>query len=260
MNSPTTITLTFCERGENHIGNQMIGTEISKGLSAAHVRNLAEKFKDNQCELIELNTMLEEPLEAEDACVFVLRNALDMFLEEDSSVLLHTLLDLEWDSKVFSRRHKRVINKHARSNLIFAENSQTPCYEDGKGTVVSYKSIPLLEKLKDAILFQLFDNNMAENVSPIAEGNLYLHNKIHGIGWHGDSERKIVVGVRLGGEMPLKFAWFHRHRAVSKSYELMLSHGDVYVMSEKAVGSDWKRSSHYTLRHCAGAISYTKDK
>ena len=80
-----------------------------------------------------------------------------------------------------------------------------------------------------------------------------MHNKIHGIGRHGDSQRKIVVGVRLDGKMPLKFTWFHRHRP-------MLSPGDIYVMSEKAVGYNWKRSSHYTLRHCAGAISHTKDK
>lgn len=26
----------------------------------------------------------------------------------------------------------------------------------------------------------------------------------------------------------------------------------MYVMSEKAVGTDWKRSSIYTLRHAAG--------
>ena len=29
------------------------------------------------------------------------------------------------------------------------------------------------------------------------------------------------------------------------------------MMSDKAIGADWKRSSVYTLRHCAGAREYT---
>jgi hypothetical protein len=32
-----------------------------------------------------------------------------------------------------------------------------------------------------------------------------------------------------------------------------LDHGDIYVMSEWAVGSEWKKSTLYTLRHCAGS-------
>ena len=32
----------------------------------------------------------------------------------------------------------------------------------------------------------------------------------------------------------------------------MLNSGDVYIMSDKAVGFDWKRSSLLTLRHAAG--------
>jgi len=31
-----------------------------------------------------------------------------------------------------------------------------------------------------------------------------------------------------------------------------LDDGDVYFMSEKAVGYDWKHSSIYSLRHAAG--------
>ena len=38
--------------------------------------------------------------------------------------------------------------------------------------------------------------------------------------------------------------------------ELNLNHGDIYIMSEKAVGYDWKMSSIYTLRHAAGSKSF----
>ena len=36
----------------------------------------------------------------------------------------------------------------------------------------------------------------------------------------------------------------------------MLNTGDIYIMSEKAVGSDWRKSSMYTLRHAAGCNKY----
>ena len=58
MDSQTTVTLTFCEVGENHVGNQMDGQQIRHGLSAAQVRRLAESIEDS---LIELNTLLDDP-------------------------------------------------------------------------------------------------------------------------------------------------------------------------------------------------------
>jgi len=41
---------------------------------------------------------------------------------------------------------------------------------------------------------------------------------------------------------------------------LSLNHGDMYVMSEKATGWDWKYRSRATLRHAAGADKYLKLK
>ena len=38
----------------------------------------------------------------------------------------------------------------------------------------------------------------------------------------------------------------------------VLADWDVYVMSEKAVGQDWKSSSKITFRHSAGADEYRK--
>jgi hypothetical protein len=36
-----------------------------------------------------------------------------------------------------------------------------------------------------------------------------------------------------------------------------LEHGDMYVMSEKTTGFDWKSKTKYTLRHAAGCDKYT---
>jgi len=40
------------------------------------------------------------------------------------------------------------------------------------------------------------------------------------------------------------------------SSELKLEHGDIYFMSEKATGFDWKNRKIVTLRHAAGASKY----
>ena len=40
----------------------------------------------------------------------------------------------------------------------------------------------------------------------------------------------------------------------------MLNHGDLYVMSEKAVGTDWLLKNTLTLRHAAGSRKYTTIK
>ena len=78
-------------------------------------------------------------------------------------------------------------------------------------------------------------------------------------------ERKYVVGMRMGPGamgMPLKYQWFHQNRPVGDELQIMLDAGDIYIMSEKAVGFDWKLSSRYTLRHAAGksTCSYAKTK
>ena len=58
--------------------------------------------------------------------------------------------------------------------------------------------------------------------------------------------------------MPLCFAWYHRFQQVGYTYRYELNGGDIYMMSEKAVGHDWWKSSQYTLRHAAGCDKDTQ--
>jgi hypothetical protein len=78
-----------------------------------------------------------------------------------------------------------------------------------------------------------------------------------GIGYHGDTERSIVIGARLGEPIPLHYQWYYRSQPVGNNVSINLESGDIYAMSEKAVGNDWKKSSILTLRHAAGSRKYT---
>lgn len=72
------------------------------------------------------------------------------------------------------------------------------------------------------------------------------------LGWHGDDGRTIAVGVCLGAPATLSFIW--RLPGSQTNYtgtrvEIPLSDGDVYVMSEKAIGADFKSSSLLRVLH-----------
>ena len=41
-----------------------------------------------------------------------------------------------------------------------------------------------------------------------------------------------------------------------KPIDIKLNHGDIYIMSEKATGYDWKQRSKVRVVHAAGHIKY----
>lgn len=152
------------------------------------------------------------------------------------------------DTKAYMKG--RVCNKLARHNLCFAHFDQKAHYEEGKGTVINFNRLPHTGLLRDRIRLLTKTPNL------VAEGNYYYDTHKCGINYHGDSERTIVLGVRLGEDMPLCFRWYKNHKHDGFTRVFNLHSGDIYIFSEKAVGSDWKRSSIWTLRHAAGSDKY----
>jgi hypothetical protein len=47
-----------------------------------------------------------------------------------------------------------------------------------------------------------------------------------------------------------------KSKPITDFKEVKLNNGDIYIMSEKAVGSDWTKRKLPTLRHSAGAYKY----
>jgi len=250
-----TFTLTFGDQGENHAGMQKIGKLADKGFTVDEILSIKKKFEDKgyKTEYIRLNDLLETKEEVEEAGIVVVRNGLNMLLDEIENaddMFFEEQEKLEKDKKAFMRG--RVVNKNARYNLCFSDFSQESDFESGKGTIVNFKDVSLLQKARENI-----KNIFGEKCNKlIAEGNYYYNPDKCGIGYHGDSERKIIVGIRVGKDMPLHFRWYHRFKIVSPTKKIMLGHGDIYFSSEKAVGFDWKKSSKYTLRHAAGCKKF----
>jgi hypothetical protein len=83
-----------------------------------------------------------------------------------------------------------------------------------------------------------------------------------GIGFHGDSERKIVICASLGDSKTLRFYWRSpgSSNIIGDHCDFELEHGDIYAISEKATGDDWKKRSSFRLVHGAGHSEYVKYK
>ena len=130
------ITLTIGCQSENHAGMQKIGNGLSSnGFSTEYLKEVKEKFTEDgiNCELINLKEAIDENNNTiEDATILVIRNGLSKLT--DPNEIFSKLLELDWDTKAWMRG--RVVNKRARYNLCFAENSQEPDYENKKGRVI----------------------------------------------------------------------------------------------------------------------------
>ena len=197
-----------------------------------------------------LDSLEEQPA----AAVLVWHDGVSEILKEIGKMkddLFQEQAQLEHDKKAFI--YGRVVNKHARWNLCFDDVGHEPEYEEGKGRVVPYSEVPLTKYLKDSL--SRYFGPKANDVK--CEANYYYDKSKCGIGFHGDSERRKVIGIRLGATMDMHWQWFRDGVVAGDRTILPLNGGDIYIMSEKAVGTDWKSKKIYTLRHATGCEKFT---
>jgi hypothetical protein len=248
-------TVTFGDRAENEAGMQIIGAAAPNGVTAAQLEQMHGQLAADgkQCRLIDLGQLLAGHVDAAiipEAKLLVIQNGVNSLMEDPGfeAALLAELQAMPKDRTTLS--YGQVRNKHARHNNTMGDFTQEPDIANGMGTVVNLAGYPNTNTIRNTL------TALVNALLPlVGELNHYFNATTCGIGYHGDAERRIVVGVRLGpgaNGMPLKFQWYKNHGAIGRNGHIMLSSGDVYIMSEKAVGFDWKRSSILTLRHAAG--------
>lgn len=247
-----TFTITFGDAAENHKGMQIIGTKAENGFTFDDLFTIKSKFEDlkYKCELVKLDYNDSDP-----ASILIIRKGVNALLSDgmkaDDLYMEHLKLDV--DKKAFM--YGRVVNKSARYNLCFSDFSQEPDYENKKGRIVNFKDVKLTNMIRKNLVKL---SPKAENLQ--AEGNYYYDPKNCGISYHGDTERRKVIAIRIGKFMPLQYQWFLKGEAIGDPIRFVLEHGDIYIMSEKATGFDWKKKNILTLRHAAGAEKYLKIK
>ena len=237
------ISITFGDVSENHVGNQKNGTLAKHGYSIEDLEFLKNKFEEKQieCELIRLDEVVGKDL---GAGILIIRDGLKYF-DINHDELFNELVQLDWDKKYLCQRRGKVLNKQARYNLTFSNESQEPNYSEGEGRIYSFDDLKNLNKLRNDL------GDFGDEFKNLeCEGNYYFSKKCY-IGYHGDAERKKVFALRLGATMNLKYSWYQYSKKVKDEFNFVLNSGDMYVMSEKTSGNDWKKRNILTLRHSA---------
>jgi len=274
------VCLTNGERAENHAGMQMLGDGLAeKGYSLNEMREIAKKFDamGGVSEWIDLNNALEvTDVEATEAAVLLMKNGANVlfknriranlegqedplkkkfireFSKYNAKKLFEEQFTFEWDKKFWNSRRKVVQNKHARYNVCYGEVAQNADFEKGKGSIIAYSSLPIMEMWRKELLKLCGEDESSFQ----AEGNLYYDMEKTGIGFHGDGERKKVVAGNFCDKdvvREINWIWYHKGERIGERTRVFLENGDMYIMSEKAAGTDWKKRIIPTLRHAAAA-------
>ena len=237
------ITITMGDAAENHIGNEIIGLKATEGFKSSDLVEAKAAFESAgaTCVLHDFGF---------DAQVLVIKGGVNVVMGKRDRVWAELVLR-PWDKKALM--YGQVRNKNARWNLCFGtdEEAHEACYEEGKGTVVALSTVPHLKGLVNGL--PAFCGPKAEGLK--AEGNLYYDKEKCYIGWHGDTERRKVVAARFGATWPIHFQWYQGGVTISEVYTIELEDGDMYIMSEKATGFDWKSRLSRTMRHAAGPLT-----
>lgn len=266
-----TFTITFGDQAENHVGMQKIGQQADTGFTLDDLEKAKIWFESKgiECSLVNLkSSLLDEAtpdVEIPDAYLLIAHaglncllgpdhNTTDFFKEQealpkDTKAFMCAVACHRGESKI---PYGRVVNKHARHNLCFGSHDQEPDYEKGQGRIIAFHHTPLLEHLR-----QSFPEILGvKGKDLVAEGNYYYDIKKCGIGYHGDTERYKVIGIRVGASLPLRYLWYYKGVPIGPYIEFILDDGDIYIMSEKTTGRDWKKRNIMTLRHAAGADKF----
>ena len=277
-NDRRVVTYTWCECGENHTGGEKEGqiADCGKGFNKTDLQTAAKIATaqwGSKCELHDLKKGIngvkiknkkgiEYTGHINNAYLLIMRDLLILILKSHNYTLddlMKEAMGKKWDSRYFDTRRRKVLNKHARFNHMVASHSRKSNYDGGGkvGTTHAFSEMPIMDMIRKE-LGKLGDKF---TLLIIAEGNLYLDGgmKKNGIGWHGDTERRMVLAMRLGlnPSMPFYYKWWYGCKSQGIRMEFQLNAGDIYVMSEWAVGTEWKKNSLVTLRHATGAARFT---
>ena len=109
---------------------------------------------------------------------------------------------------------------------------------DCTSTVKAFDQLPYLNDVHEKL-----GTLSSKAAGLFAEGNHYYGHKSN-INYHGDGERKRIICLCLGKSTKLTYQWRfpEADNAVKQRHAATITcnHGDIYIMSEKAGGYDWK--------------------
>ena len=243
--------ITFGEVAILHIGGKEYGKgRLEHGFTTDELKKIAEDY-DNS-EYVSISDKLPRQLRTNnDAGILIFRSVSNNKNNKDKKFVLGlTKKEADkYDQKYWDNRRQKTLNKRARYNIVFGKNKIEHSKDYKQCSIAKFSDLKYLNRFRKRLKLVLGNKTKKLN----AEGNKYFHDKA-GIGYHGDAERKIVICLSLGKPTTLRYHWRlpGSSEHTLESTDINLNHGDVYVMSEKATGWDWKLRSKVRVVHGAG--------
>lgn len=235
---------TFAGAVEHHAGMKITGDKRSP-LTNKELIKISKKFPKENVKIINIGT--EHNIK--DASVLIIKKGLFLIDKCNPNELWKNVLNLGEegvDTKALMRG--RVVNKRARYNFNVTDEEESSDYVNGIGTTYSFNKFKNLNMIRK-FLGTLLPEDRLKNLN--AESNIY-HSENSGIGFHGDTERGIVIGANLGKNRRIEWHVFFKNLPVGNRICVNLEHGDLYFMTGICAGINWKLSSIPTIRHRAG--------
>ena len=82
----STITLTFGDQAENHVGMQKIGHLAKYGFTTGELKDVYTTLCDKvECELINLNESATHDIPCEDASILIIRKGVNLVLDHNNN-------------------------------------------------------------------------------------------------------------------------------------------------------------------------------
>ena len=192
------------------------------------------------------------------------KNGIDLLIGSDAAAKLYKEQDEIRYSGRFLDKGKLKIRR-AHKTMAFGVEGRDASDDYTQPTVTAFSEVPMMDKIRTSL-----QNLLGNRTADLEVDGTKYHTSFHekgddgkpmkknsNKGWHGGDKRTIVIGVCLGAPVTLSFIW--RLPGSQKNLDdtkvsVSLTHGDVYVMSEIAIGSNWKSSS---LLRCLHSVDLT---
>ena len=242
MATHASFTLSFARQARGHLVTLSV-PEAFTGVTLADLERMAAVLKDRgvDCEITKMAHAGEE------AHLLHAKNAFDPAAAEAE------LQGINYPTQELLKGEVKNLKK--RLNAQIADYSQDADVMSKTQKVVNWDTLPACRAIRDAL--------KEITGEPVLNCDVVVYPRDRcGIGWHGDRERALIAGVRLGhktGSFPLKFCFFHDWAPVSQVWTFEFAPGDLYIPCAKATGFDAGRPSVVSLKHAAGGGEVERD-
>lgn len=248
--------VTFSDIVSHGNGMRQFGVHNESGFKNEDLLKMYSVLTPGTAELHNIKSILPQTLyDIPDAYVLIMRNYFkneadnlwNIFNTNESSNQNGEITGIQWDNE---RVHNnKLVENKLNKKLLFLNLGDSYKYpisvNENRGTIYNYQKIPTLRNLN-----AIFENTMCGPLQ--IEGTMYYNTNECYIPLHQEKEKWKIINLCVGQSIPINFIWFHQNVKVSKTYSILLNHGDLCLISENAAGVVKEQKTRLFIKNSTG--------